>query len=337
MIVGALIKDKDIMNNDRVKYIDIAKGIGIILVICGHILNGGVLQAAIVSMHMPYFFIISGLLFKEGVSLDKKKLFKRLIVPYFITGGCFILYFFLKHDYVSSKNWVWGIIYGSGYDYDTPYFIKGVGGLWFLLALFWGELLLNDILKLKEDVFRWLCVIGIAFVGVYTYQLFCFPWDFQQGMLALLYLYVGLEFKKNGVLEKNTPFWIIICICIWIICAIKTVTLSFVNLKGVNGAYITSVFSSLALLKVCVIIDKTYHNEKVLCWIGRNSLVALCAHIFEIHSGILVGIRTMIQSNMPFFWGEFLSVLISILWCIIIIWLYEHLICLFNTMKFNNK
>ena len=49
----------------RIEWIDIAKGIGIILVVIGHISQIEVLNDIIYSFHMPLFFIISGYLYKR--------------------------------------------------------------------------------------------------------------------------------------------------------------------------------------------------------------------------------------------------------------------------------
>lgn len=47
----------------RIEALDVAKGIGIILVIIGH-LSSSYLHDWIYSFHMPLFFIISGICFK---------------------------------------------------------------------------------------------------------------------------------------------------------------------------------------------------------------------------------------------------------------------------------
>lgn len=50
----------------RIDYIDIVKGITIILMIIGHVSNiPTILRTFIFSFHMPLFFIISGYTFKK--------------------------------------------------------------------------------------------------------------------------------------------------------------------------------------------------------------------------------------------------------------------------------
>lgn len=55
------------MTKQRIGYLDIAKGIGILLMIFGHIDGGGVVQTWIYSFHIPLFFIVSGIIvFKQN-------------------------------------------------------------------------------------------------------------------------------------------------------------------------------------------------------------------------------------------------------------------------------
>ena len=95
---------------NRYEYIDIAKGIGILLVVWAHILLVGWTHRFIYAFHMPLFFFISGYLFKS----DKynsfkdffKKRFKRLIIPYLIysvfTWTIWAIFRYITHSDVKS-------------------------------------------------------------------------------------------------------------------------------------------------------------------------------------------------------------------------------------------
>ena len=76
------------MEKTRLKYIDIAKGIGIFLVIWGHLIADGFVDNLIYSFHMPLFLFLSGymLRIKNPALSDAfvKKLMKQLLVPYFV-------------------------------------------------------------------------------------------------------------------------------------------------------------------------------------------------------------------------------------------------------------
>lgn len=75
------IVDESIVS--RIVWIDWAKVIGIYLVILGHMPIHG--KSLIYCFHMPFFFIISGYLYKHvPISKEIGKSFRSLIVPYFI-------------------------------------------------------------------------------------------------------------------------------------------------------------------------------------------------------------------------------------------------------------
>lgn len=44
----------------RIEWVDIAKGIAIMLMVIGHEVSNGLVYALIFSFHMPLFFILSG-------------------------------------------------------------------------------------------------------------------------------------------------------------------------------------------------------------------------------------------------------------------------------------
>lgn len=61
----------EISRQNRYQYIDVIKGIGILLVVFQHCLGGGTLgsflpgvQKAVAGFHMPLFFFISGFLYR---------------------------------------------------------------------------------------------------------------------------------------------------------------------------------------------------------------------------------------------------------------------------------
>ena len=127
---------------ERIKEIDYIKAIGIILVIYGHMISLDDNKLAYESdvfrfiylFHMPLFFVVSGI--PKGIinkcSNDKKatvqKLFKRLMVPYFVWS---VIYIILSVG-VHFRDWreivperVWAVVS-----------CRGVAPLWFLAALF---------------------------------------------------------------------------------------------------------------------------------------------------------------------------------------------------------
>ena len=131
-------------------FFDIAKGIGIILVVIGHCIPdatapGGIslpffkaFHDIIYSFHMPLFFFIAGYFTGDNTgtimnSYDKVKRLRkrviRLIIPYFVVGLFYapvkiVLSQFANKPY--NINDFWKILIG----------INPMGELWFLYSLF---------------------------------------------------------------------------------------------------------------------------------------------------------------------------------------------------------
>lgn len=99
------------------KWINIARGIGMILVVCGHAIGdtitgeryGIVAFDVIYSFHMPLFFFLSGFCgtgvlrmknYSQKLGYIYKK-FERLMIPYFIVG---IIYVPLKIIFAGEVN-----------------------------------------------------------------------------------------------------------------------------------------------------------------------------------------------------------------------------------------
>lgn len=122
----------------RIRWIDVTRGIGVILVVLGHLskVYEGIGQW-IYSFHMPLFFVISGILFYK--TNEKNKSLKRFIVgrlkglafPYVTISVLNILYDLVLHGFEHAKEYI----------IDTIT-LNGILALWFLPALFFAEIIL---------------------------------------------------------------------------------------------------------------------------------------------------------------------------------------------------
>lgn len=129
------------MTQKRLHYLDIAKGIGIILVVTGHSGMGSEgLLSWLSSFHMPLFFVISGMLLfhrkEESLPLMEsiRKKAKSILIPYSFFSLIYLVidlyYIAIKHQELSLPDAALQTI--SFY---------GISVLWFLPTLFAGEVL----------------------------------------------------------------------------------------------------------------------------------------------------------------------------------------------------
>ena len=139
---------------NRLKYIDIAKGITIIMVIIGHS-TSGVLRGTIFSFHMPLFFIISS--FTYSYSKDIKTFWNKcknnarhLLVPmvvlFLFKSSLELIQSSVRGEHI---NWYQELLsllmtfyYSSGVPITNDNLnIGSIGMLWFIVALFLGRTL----------------------------------------------------------------------------------------------------------------------------------------------------------------------------------------------------
>ena len=120
---------------------DIMKGIGIFLMVAGHTLGPeSILHNYIYAFHMPLFFLIAGYFVKPKNNVENiVSSFDRLIKPFLFI--CFIVVLInALHHYYNTHT--------INLSYDK--IIRGVGPGWFLLALFWGRIIFNQLIYIKH-------------------------------------------------------------------------------------------------------------------------------------------------------------------------------------------
>ena len=191
----------------RYEYIDIAKGIGILLVVWAHILLTGASHRVIYAFHMPLFFLISGMLFRR----DKYKSFfdflqrraKRLLVPFVIysivTWTIWAVFRFIKHDNVVSY---WDPLLQTVIAKGSGAYMVHNSALWFIPCLFATEIMYfafskwKDIAKLAISVG---CVATSFILGYFFSDSWWFllPWNFDAAMIAVLFYCIGNIFSSR--------------------------------------------------------------------------------------------------------------------------------------------
>lgn len=201
------------MGQNRDITLDILKGIGIILVIIGHLGHSyGQLVPIIYTFHMPLFFIASGYFFKQKeISTLLKRDIHSLIVPYIAVFLCLILYgalmALIQNDYNKARYWI-NAFFGR----------EGRGPLWFLLAMFWARMLYNIlytiISKINSTRANLWCLL-ITFIPFALIPLINNPQQYNilcwlNGVHAMFYYSLGAVIKEYNIIAKLKSNYLII-------------------------------------------------------------------------------------------------------------------------------
>lgn len=277
----------------RVKYIDIAKGIAIILMIVGHTINHGMIRNTIFSFHLPLFIITSGFFYKEKtINEEIKNLLTKLLIPTFI----FVFIVFMISN-LPNKGFFDSIIesikvIATGWSYKAKinYNFEGVNVVWFVYLLVGIRIIfrVNKKIAKNDEVYLFFIVMLEMFIG-YMLGLngYWLPWSLDVAFLSIFFYYVGYILKKYNLLEKiisNNKILVLILI-IWIV-GIKYSWIELAIRRYPHGCFslITAVSGSIIVLKISKIIEeKCKIFSRVLAFCGEKSLYILFGHRIEIN------------------------------------------------------
>lgn len=274
------------MDVRRNEVIDISKGIGIILMIMGHVGLGSFFDHWIHAFHMPMFFIISGFLYKDRIFTKKFfiKRIRQLLVPYIIVGCFHYFIWFILHvqediDLVEPLvNLFWT---------NTNYNMPIAGAIWFLTAFFVSNILFSIFMTYLNRYAGKVC-LGIAFFTCILNSCIKIrlPWAIDSGLVGCGLMYIGYiwkkisDTKKINILRENIAYSILA----FFLFSFGAFINGYVNMR--EGKYsviwlfwINAVGLTISINLVCEYIIK-YRKEKlytkVLRYIGKNSISFLC-------------------------------------------------------------
>ena len=268
------------MSQKRIEFIDLAKGICIILVVIGHC-GAPVVIPGLEIVRMPLYFILSGLFFKDyggGYNFFIRKT-NKILIPFifFYLMGCIAYYgieLVAPDLLVTEARGILDI-------FNNRQFFNGP--IWFLLCLFWCNILFSQItLNIKKDSLRLLLVALLGFTGWFLGDKGIFvPMFIDVALTALPFFAFGFYLKKSEILYPNKydKFNVLFVIGFWSIAYLLTIKTEYrlsLHYNGLEGwsTYIISICSVLAILFLCKIIK----HIPFVSYCGRYSIVLLCVH-----------------------------------------------------------
>ena len=203
---------------ERIGWVDFAKGVAIILMVLGHAVVTSPLKKFIFVFHMPFFFVTAGFLLNlnkwggaENFNAFAAKLFKRLLVPYYLAELLWYpIWFVVCHEAGYLKYWAWteldslaaftAIFVGNG---DATGLI--LLQLWFLPALLCAELvfikLYNWLSKFGTKIFA-AAVVTCSLFGFCVGRVSVLPFGFDIALTAQIFLLAGVLIRKYNFVER---------------------------------------------------------------------------------------------------------------------------------------
>lgn len=171
----------------RLEWLDVLKGIGIVSVVLGHVLE----WRYVYSFHMPLFFLISGYTFHVRYNEFDwiVQCLYRYIFPYF---SFMLLLNMLTYSLYGNHLGVYRIVYGG----ET--LIECYGTFWFVTVLFLSLIILNLVIKWHINVFL-IIMICLSLSYIFQFSHFKIAWNAHVVPMALLYMLLGYIYRRTDV------------------------------------------------------------------------------------------------------------------------------------------
>lgn len=289
----------------RIDYLDMARGIGILLVVIGHVSYvSEPVRQYISTFHMPLFFVISGIILfykqEEQNSLRNLfvKRFKGLMIPYFICSICIFFIESCRIIWKDANNWenVFHQLFQS-------LCLQGVSVLWFLPALFMSELLFISLRKKSSHLLTVVCLIVICistYFGALIVQEYCANPD---GLKATLFYDVVSMLIRNlfcvGLVGSGYYFTMIVlvrsrflfsetllAVALLVLTGVVLKQNGSVDLRGMNLGnllwFLTGgVSGAMGAVFLSRVLEKLPINllRHFLIYLGSNSLLIMVTHL----------------------------------------------------------
>lgn len=259
---------------NRLKHVDILKGIGILSVIFFHIFTlhkPSLYYSA--TFKIPIFFFLSGYLFKMcDFKIFIQRKFKGLIVPYFIFGAINLGLCFYFHKISNLGQYLERFFWINNH---TTLFIAGA--LWFLTALFFVNLFAWLIYKYKKYYISIiLFAIILVLFAVFKFKL---PFSMDSAIFMVPVFYLGYLFRK---IEPELKTWqnIFLFVILFVISLSALPINGYVNpriclFNNLFYYYFYAIIGVLAYYYLSKFITKSKIGD-FLAHFGTNSLTYMC-------------------------------------------------------------
>lgn len=316
------------MYNERMEIIDIAKGIGIFLVVAGHCLFQ---YAGIIYLfHMALFFFLSGYCYNEKynesfqmIYILLKKRIKSLYMPFIKYGLIFVMFhnfFFKIHFYISPNVWQYNKV---EYFISIREWIIAILGIisfsrieqllapfWFLPILFMTTIIFAVLSYLSNNEINRLVSIFLLFLFFCLYDIY---WGLDNNKLfralavsslSLIPFYMGLVTKKFLSLDKiNNKNLLFMAVLILVLNSFYgKINIAGFEFKSLGFFLLSSIVGIYIIMYISNVILKAHKIKIIILFLGKNTIAIMALHYtaFKIISYIIIFIYDLPISYLAY-------------------------------------
>ena len=300
------------IRTERIKWIDIYKGIAIILMIVGHC--SGPLTKYVYVFHMGVFFFISGYtsnLTNKTIWQVLKNKFCSLMIPFYSVNILFITMKLIMEFLHIQKYYYNDLINKHNYFYSIKMlFTSSVatdlgGATWFLLILFQIFILSKILIIITKNKINIVTIILSFVLFLLSYFMIqnkvTSKIQYDLTFIGNMYFVLGMYFKEKKIFNysynkvcNKVENYIVIILSVIYLCF-------FTNLLKANVDYpsrkfnnpivdlLSIVIAAILLQKICKWIENKKSCE-IITYIGKNTLPLLLLHFLILRVIFSIGV-----------------------------------------------
>lgn len=272
----------------RVQYIDIARGIAILLMIIGHVVNHGLFRDFIFSFHMPLFFITGGMCYrpkkvKSALITDLRK----IILPYALVLLILDLWEGTATPAYYLRQFLWAAPWQNKKMYEPE--IGAAFAMWFFPTFFmtrWIFRILERFCKGRLFLLAFLSMIisfwGMAW-GMEKWQWLPFNLDVAMSSTGFYSFGYLIRAQRWNNRTDYGRIKILAAAIVWLF------GIHYCPIELAARSYPIGVFSFITAACGCTVVfylstwisEHTLVTRRILSWYGKNSNLILCFHALD--------------------------------------------------------
>ena len=285
-------------SSKRIKWIDIAKFFGFILMVVGHVIdNYDIARGFIYSFHMPLFFILSFVTLSlssdwKSYKNNLKKRTLRILIPYYAS----VLLMIIIDIILKPSRFLNGTFWYNQIDRIFCYVgmdqKSAVGPLWFIFCLYFLENIFDFLhLFLKDDRYLFVACLFLTIIGVilgnknlHLYLVF------DLVLASFIFCYVGYLLRK-GFLIKNPWIGLVISLAVWLTILL---CVTWNNIHWITYFemwprrwlhwifdFSCAIAGSMALIYLSILISKIKYVSHFTAYLGSHNIFFLVIYTFS--------------------------------------------------------
>ena len=263
--------------------LDIARGVAICLMVVGHCYSGdNPLLTTIYAFHMPFFFLVSGVLYSEkwgkGVTLNIIHTGMKLLIPYFVFEILFKIFLLILQRPANLFQQL------ADTFVNTILPFVGITVMWFLPCQLIVVLLSAFIIKLSKNK----TLIGVGVFAILFLTGVIVRFDSAYATVPLR-AFIGMGFFAVGyygkpLIMRKANWWITLSAsAVFVALALLNGMVTLVALDLANPFLYTlnGILGSYVLIQLALHCKENWISKKVV-FLGKNTVIILATHMFVV-------------------------------------------------------